>query len=41
VRDAKDDYWVEYNKVRDRINPITVDDVLEAARNGYKLTPSL
>ena len=36
---AKKDYEVEYNRVQDRLNKITVEDVLECARNGYRLTP--
>lgn len=41
IESARRDYYVEYNMVQGRVNPITVDDVLEAARGGYKLTPSL
>lgn len=39
VRDAKDDYYAELNRTVRRLNPITVSDVLEAARDAYKLTP--
>lgn len=41
IENARRDYFVEYYMVQNRVNPITVDDVLEAARGGYKLTPSL
>jgi hypothetical protein len=40
-REAKDDYWNEYSKVQNRLNPITVADVLECARDAYRLVPSL
>lgn len=40
-REAKDDYFAEYGKVQNRLNPITVADVLECARDAYRLTPSL
>lgn len=33
-------YYVEYGKVQDRLNPITVADVLECARDGYRLISS-
>jgi hypothetical protein len=36
---AKQDYQNEYNRVQDRLCKITVEDVLECARNGYRLTP--
>lgn len=36
---AKDLYDKEYQKVHGRLNPITVEDVLECARDGYALGP--
>lgn len=36
---AKDNYWKEFYRVQSRLNPLTVEDVLECAREGYKLTP--
>jgi len=33
-------YYVEYGKVQDRLNPVTVADVLECARDGYRLISS-
>jgi len=41
IEGARKDYYNEMFVVQSRVNPITVDDVLEAARDGYKLTPSL
>lgn len=41
VADAKDDYWKEHFKVQNRIQKITVEDVLASARNAYRLTPTL
>lgn len=40
VKMAMDDYYAEFNRVNTRVNKITVGDVLEAARDAYKLTPS-
>ncbi len=37
---AKDMYEKEFYKVQSRLNPITVADVLEAARDGYRLISS-
>lgn len=39
VREAKEDYYVELKRTATRLNPITVSDVLECARDAYKLTP--
>jgi hypothetical protein len=33
------DYEVEYGRVQDRLCKITVEDVLDCARDGYRLTP--
>lgn len=41
IREAKSDYYTEFNKVQGRINKITVEDVLECARDGYRLIGSL
>lgn len=41
VADAKDDYWREFYKVQNRIQKITVEEVLEAARGGYRLIDSI
>jgi hypothetical protein len=38
---AKRDYQTEYGRVQDRLCKITVEDVLECARNGYRLAPYL
>jgi len=38
--EAKRMYYVEYGKVQNRLNPITVADVLECARDGYRLISS-
>lgn len=35
----KKDYENEYDKVHTRLQKITVEDVLECARDGYRLTP--
>lgn len=40
MREAKEDYYVELKRTATRLNPITVSDVLECARDAYKLTPS-
>lgn len=37
---AEDDYYREFRKVQSRLQPITVPDVLECARDGYKLISS-
>lgn len=37
---AEDDYYREFRKVQSRLQPITVADVLECARDGYKLISS-
>lgn len=39
-REAKDNYWNEFYKVQNRIQKITAADVLEVARDGYKLVQS-
>jgi hypothetical protein len=39
--EAKRMYYVEYGKVQNRLNPITVADVLECARDGYRLISSI
>lgn len=39
IQMMKKDYEVEYNKVQDRLCKITVEDVLDCARDGYRLTP--
>lgn len=36
---ARRDYYVEHGVVQSRLSPVTVEDVLEASRNGYRLTP--
>ena len=41
VADAKDDYWKEFYKVQNRIQKITVEEVLDAARGGYRLIQSI
>lgn len=38
--EAKRMYYTEYGKVQNRLNPITVADVLECARDGYRLISS-
>lgn len=40
VREARADYYAELNRTVTRLNKITVADVLECARDAYKLTPS-
>lgn len=37
---SEDDYYREFRRVQDRLQPITVADVLECARDGYKLISS-
>lgn len=37
---AEKTYWNEFNRVRSRMEPITIADVLEVARDGYKLVQS-
>lgn len=39
-REAKDNYWNQFYKVQNRIQKITAADVLEVARDGYKLVQS-
>lgn len=39
-REAKDNYWNEFYKVQNRIQKVTVADVLEVARDGYRLVQS-
>lgn len=41
IREAKDDYYTEFRKVQGRIQKITVEDVLDCARDGYRLIGSL
>lgn len=38
---AEKDYWNQFYKVQNRIQKVTIDDVLECARNGYKLIDSI
>jgi hypothetical protein len=40
IQRAQDDYWKEHFKVQNRIQKITVDDVLAAARDAYRLVQS-
>lgn len=39
-KEAKDNYWNQFYKVQNRIQKITAADVLEVARDGYKLVQS-
>lgn len=39
-REAKDNYWNQFYKVQNRLQKITAADVLEVARDGYKLVQS-
>ncbi len=41
IREAKADYWNEHFKVQSRIQKITVEDVLDCARDGYRLIGSV
>ncbi len=41
IREAKDDYYTEFKRVQGRINKITVEDVLDCARDAYRLISSL
>ncbi len=40
VREAKDDYYAEWYRVQNRIQRISVEDVLDCARDGYRLISS-
>lgn len=40
-REAERLYYVEYNKVVTRLNKITVEDVLDCARDAYRLVGSI
>lgn len=39
IQRAENDYYREMRLVQSRLNPITVEDVIEAARDAYHLTP--
>ena len=39
-KEAKDNYWNQYYKVQNRLQKITAADVLEVARDGYRLVQS-
>ena len=36
---ARRDYYTEHRVVQHRLSPVTVEDVIEASRNGYRLSP--